>query len=49
MGNFSMGMGEVLMLQMNQSHNNDAMNMNGQRTDRLNEQVTEDGIMNMGG
>ena len=29
MGNFLMGMGEVLMIQMNQSHNDDITNMNG--------------------
>ena len=37
MGNFSMGTGEVLMLQMNQLHNDDVTNMNGQWTDGLNE------------
>ena len=29
MGNISMGTGEVLTLQMNQSHNDDIMNMDG--------------------
>ena len=32
-----MGMGKVLTLQMNQSHNNDDTNMNGGLTDLLNE------------
>ena len=30
-GHFSMGMGEVQLLQMNQSHNDDVMNMNMNR------------------
>ena len=29
MGNFSMGMSEIQMFQMNQSHNDDVMNVNG--------------------
>ena len=49
MGNFLMGMGEVQMLQMNQLHNDDVMNMNGQSTDGLNEQVTEDDVRNVNG
>ena len=44
-----MGTGEEQMFQMNQSHNNDVMNVNGCCTDRLNEQVTEDDAMNMNG
>ena len=42
-----MGMNEVQTFQMNQSHNDDITNVNGQHTDRLNEQVREDGVMNM--
>ena len=36
MGNFLMGMSEVQTFQMNQLHNDDVMNMNGQCTDGLN-------------
>ena len=36
MGNFLMGTSDVQMFGMNQSHNNDVMNMNRQHTDVLN-------------
>ena len=36
-GNNLMGMGEVQTLQMNQSQNDDVINVNRQRTDGLNE------------
>ena len=42
-----MGVSEVQMFQMNQSHNDDVMDMNGQCTDRLNEQVTDDDVTNV--
>ena len=42
-----MGTSEVLTFQMNQSHNEDIMNVNGWCTDRLNEQVTDDDVMNV--
>ena len=35
-----MGMSEVQTFQLNQSHNDDVMNVNGQCTDQLNGQVT---------
>ena len=37
MGNFLMETGEVQTFQMNQLHNNDVMNVNGQWIDGLNE------------
>ena len=49
MGNFSLGRGEVQTLQMNQSHNNNIMNVNRWWTDGLNEQVTEVDITNTNG
>ena len=49
MGNFLMGTSEVWTFQMNQLHNNDVTNVNRQCTDRLNEQVTDDDIMNVNG
>ena len=47
MGNFSMGMSKVQMFQMNQSHNDDITNMNGRCIDGLNEQVTDDDVMDV--
>ena len=45
--NFLTGMSEVQTYGINQSHNDDVTGMNRQHTDGLNEQVTEDDVMNV--
>ena len=42
-----MGTRKVQVFHMNQSHNDDAMNVNGGCTDGLNKQVTDDDVMNV--